>query len=97
MDKLYKLAQIPNKGRGLIALQNLPKGQLLFAERPIVACLREETLGQYCSYCYNALRDTECDNEAFDTFHSECHEIGWKTLNHKTGGVRNRDCLLSDI
>lgn len=96
MDKLYKLAQIPNKGRGLIALQNLPKGQLLFAERPIVACMREEKLGKYCSYCYNPLSPSESDQQALDTFHEDCDEIGWKTLNYKYCGVRNRDYKVVD-
>ena len=94
MDKLYKLAHIPNKGRGLIALQPLPKGQLLFAERPIVSCLREETLGQYCSYCFNPLTDSERDGQSFDTFHVDCQDIGWKTLVPELCGSRNRDCTF---
>eukprot|EP01084_Bolivina_argentea_P098690 177357_1 len=91
MDKLYKLAQIPNKGRGLIALQNLSKGQLLFAERPIVSVMREDKLGKYCSYCYNPLQTDEMDNQSFDSYHIDCNDIGWKELSFKFCGVRNRD------
>ena len=92
MDKLFKLAQLPNKGRGLIAMERLPKGQLLFAERPIVSLLREDALGQYCSYCFNPLSESEIDSAAYDTFHEDCNDIGWKEIHFKTAGIRNRDC-----
>ena len=71
-------------------MQNLPKGALLFAERPIVAVLNEDQLGHYCSYCYNPL--TEPKNDRYDTFCSICNDIGAKELYVDFAGIRNQDC-----
>ena len=94
MDKLYKLAQVPSKERGLVALQAMRKGQLLFAERPIVSCLREAQLGRYCSYCFTPLAASEVDDSTLDTFHVDCNEIFHKNLHVQHCGVRNRDCVF---
>ena len=78
-----------------MAIRDIPKGRILFAERPIVSCLNEDKLGEYCSYCFNLLAFSEAESDGFDTFHIDCNDIGAASLFFKYSGVRNRHFAMN--
>ncbi|ETO11958.1 hypothetical protein RFI_25418 [Reticulomyxa filosa] len=97
MERLFVIRQIEKKGRGLIALQNMAKGTLLFSERPMFSCLNEENLGKFCSYCYNPIIDPiptrDLSAIKYDDFCVNCGDLGGEELQLQLAGLRNRDCV----
>ncbi|XP_055384108.1 SET and MYND domain-containing protein 4 [Condylostylus longicornis] len=86
-SNLLTLAESPDKGRYIIAKDNLKTGDIVLTEEPIAACLLPNYYGTHCHHCLQrlitpigcykcsgvAFCSYDCMTEAFKTYHKyEC-------------------------
>ncbi|XP_067642855.1 SET and MYND domain-containing protein 4 [Eurosta solidaginis] len=87
-SSLVKLVETKDKGRFIVAGENLKTGDVVLCEDPIVACLSPSFYGSHCHHCLKrlvtpvpctncsgiAFCSPECMGEACNSYHRfECH------------------------
>uniref|UniRef100_A0A0A1X542 SET and MYND domain-containing protein 4 n=1 Tax=Zeugodacus cucurbitae TaxID=28588 RepID=A0A0A1X542_ZEUCU len=87
-SNLVKLAETKDRGRFMVAGDNLKTGDVVLCENPVAACLAPNFYGSHCHHCFErlitpvpcvncsgiAFCSAQCMGEACDSYHRfECH------------------------